>query len=75
MRSLTYCTGVSVVAGWVGAGVFVVVVANLVPGAAAVGRAEWGTGCECSFCVACMLGGHWFEELGRLEAVVGGAPA
>jgi len=75
MRSLTYHAGVSVAAGWVGAGVFVVIVAYLVAGAAAVGWAVRSPSCVCSFCGAGIIGGHTFEELGRLEAVVWGAPA
>ena len=75
MRSLAHCAGVSVAAGRVGAGVFVVVVVNLVAGSAAVGWAVRGPGCVCSFRRAGIIGGHTFEELGRLGTVVGGAPA
>jgi hypothetical protein len=75
MRYLAYRAGVGVAAGRVGAGVFVVVVADLVAGAAAVGWAVRGTGCVCSFHGVWVIGGHRFEELGCFEAVVGGAPA
>jgi len=75
MRSLAYRAGVSVAAGRVGAGVFVVVVAYLVAGAAAVGWAVRSPSCVCSFRGAGIFGRHTFEELGRLEAVFGGAPA
>jgi hypothetical protein len=75
MRSLAYHAGVSVAAGWVGAGVFVVIVAYLVAGTAAVGWAVRSPSCVCSFRGAGIIGGHTFEELGRLKAVVGGASA
>jgi len=75
MRSLAYHTGVRVAAGRVGAGVFVVVVADLVDGAAADRWAIQGTRSVCSFRRGCIIGGHTFEELGHLEAVVGCAPA
>ena len=75
MRSLAYCAGVSVAAGQVGAGVFVVVVAYVVAGAAAVGWAVRSPSCVCSFHGVGIIGGHMFEELGRVEAVVGFAPA
>jgi hypothetical protein len=75
LRSLGYRAGVSVAVGRVGAGVFVVVVAYLVAGAAAVGWAVRSPSCVCSFCGTGSIGGYTFEELGRLEAVVGGAPA
>jgi hypothetical protein len=75
MRSLAYHAGVSVAAGWVGAGVFVVIVAFLVAGATAVRWAVRSPSCVCSFLGAGIIGGHTFEELGRLEAVVRGAPA
>jgi hypothetical protein len=74
-RSLPYRTGVSVVAGRVGAGVFVVVVAYLVARAPAVGWAVRGPSCVCSLRGANIIGGHTFGELGHLKAVVGGAPA
>jgi hypothetical protein len=74
MRSLAYRAGVSVAAGWVGAGVFVVGMAYLIAGAAAVGWAVQSPSCVCSFRGAGIIGWHTFEELGRLEAVVGGAP-
>jgi len=75
MRSLAYHAGVSVAAGWVDAGVFVVIVAYLVAGAAAVGWAVRSPSCVCSSRGAGIFGGHTFEELGFLEVVVGGAPA
>jgi len=75
MCSLAYHSGVSVAAGRVGAGVFVGVVADLVARAAAIGWAVRGISCVCSFCGAGIIGGHIFEELGCLKAVVGGAPA
>jgi len=74
MRSLAYCAGVSVAAGWVGAGVLVVIVAYLVAGAAAVGWAVRSPSCVYSFRGAGIIGGHKFQELGRLDAVVRGAP-
>jgi hypothetical protein len=75
MRSLAYRTGLGVAAGRVRPGVFVVDVADLIAGAAAAGWAMQGTDCVCSFRGACMITGHRFAELGRLDAVVGGAPA
>jgi hypothetical protein len=75
MRSVAYRTGISIAAGRVGAGVFVVGVAYLIAGAAVVGWAAWGSSCVCSFRAAGIIGGHTFEELGCLEAVVGGAQA
>jgi len=75
MWSLGYDTGMSVAAGRVGAGVFVVVLADLVASAAAAGWAEQGTSSVCPFGGTCIIWGHTFEELGRLKAVVGGAPA
>jgi len=75
MRSLTYHTGVSVVAGRVGARVFDVVVADLVVGAAVVARAMWGTSYVSSLRGGYIIGGHAVEELGRHGALVGGAPA
>jgi len=75
MRSVAYRAGMSVAAGRVGAGVFVVVVAYLVAGTAAVGWAVRSPSCVCLFCGVGIISGHTFEELGRLEAVVGGAPA
>jgi len=75
MRSLACRAGVSVAAGRVGAGVVVVVVAYLIAGAAAVGWAVRSPSCVCLFCGVGIIGGHTFEELGRLAAVVGGAPA
>jgi len=75
MWSLRYHTGVSVAAGRVGSGVFVVGVADLVTGAAAVGWAVRGTSCVCSYRGTGVISGHTFEELGRLEAMVGGTPA
>jgi hypothetical protein len=75
MRSLAYHAGVSVAAGWVGAGVFDVLVAYLITGAAAVAWAVQSPSCMCSFRGAGIIGELTFEELGRLEAVVGGAPA
>jgi len=68
MRSLTYRAGVGVAVGRVGAGVFVVVVSDLVAGAAAAS-------CVCSFHGTCVIGRHTFKELGGFEAVVGGAAA
>jgi hypothetical protein len=73
-RSLTDRTGVSVAAGRVGAGVCVIVVPNLVARDAAVGWAVRGTSCVCSSRGACIIGRHTFEELGCMEAMVGGAP-
>jgi len=75
MRSLAYRTGAGVAAGRVGAADVVVVVADLVAGAAAAGCPVRGPGCVYSFPGACIIGGHAVEELGRLEAVVGGALA
>ena len=75
MRSLAYRPGVSVAAGRVGAGVFVVVVAYLVAGSAAVGWALRSPSCVCSFHEVGIIGGHTFERWGRMGAVVGGAPA
>jgi len=75
MRTLAYRAGVSVAAGWAGAGVIVVIIAYLVAGAAAVGWAVRSPSCVCSFLGAGIIGGHTFDELGRLEAVVEGAPA
>jgi hypothetical protein len=74
MRSFTDRTGVSIAAGRVGAGVFVIVVADLISRTAAVGWAVRRTGCVCSFRRVCSIGRHPFEELGRLEAMVRGAP-
>lgn len=70
MRSFTDRTGVSIAAGRVGAGVFVIVVADLISRTAAVGWAVRRTGCVCSFRRVCSIGRHPFEELGRLEAMV-----
>jgi len=75
MWSLAYRAGVIVAAGWVGTGVFVVVVADLVTGAAAVGWAMRGPDCVSSIHGAGIIGGHIFALLGRFEAVVGAAPA
>jgi hypothetical protein len=75
IRSLAYRAGMSVAAGRVGAGVLVGVVAYLVLGAAVVGWAMGSRSCVYSFRGAGIIGGHTLEVLGRLEAVVGGAPA
>jgi hypothetical protein len=75
MRSFAYRAGVSIAADQVGAGVFVVVITYPVAGAAAVGWAVRGPSCVCSFRGAGIIGGHTFEELGNLVAVVRGAPA
>jgi hypothetical protein len=72
-RSLEYRAVVSVGARWVG--VFVVVVADLVPGDSAVGWAMQGPNCLCSFRGAGTIAGHTFEDLGHLQTMVGGAPA
>jgi hypothetical protein len=66
---------VSVAAGRVGAGVFVVVVAYLIAGAAVVAWAVRGPGCVCSVCGSGITGGLRFEEFGNLEAGVGSARA
>jgi hypothetical protein len=66
---------VSLVPGQVGGCVLVIDDAKLVNGAAVIGLAFRGPSCVCSFHWACSINGHVFEELGSLEAVVGGDPA
>jgi len=75
MRSQADRTEVSIVASLVGAGVGVVVVADLVTGAAAVAWPGQRTSCILSFCGAYIIGGHMCDELCCLEAVAGGALA
>ena len=61
MGSLAYCAGVSVAAGWVGTAVFVVAVADLATGAAAVGWDMWGPGCVSKFRGAPIIGAHTWQ--------------
>lgn len=61
-------------AGRVGGGVFVVVVVDLVAGAAAVGGAVRVPSCVCSFHGVGIIIGYLFDLFGRLKSMVGGAP-